>query len=121
MSDLNLVTAKIRSVYMQAIQEITWFRDDLTITVPAQALIPVAKLLRDDPDLRFEHLADMSSQDRSKYPGLDGAPRFVVVYQLLSPSTGQRVRLKVAAEGGDAPSVPTHAAASRPAASSSAP
>jgi NADH-quinone oxidoreductase subunit C/D len=107
MSDLNLVTAKIRSVYMQAIQEITWFRDDLTITVPAQALIPVAKLLRDDPDLRFEHLADMSSQDRSKYPGLDGAPRFVVVYQLLSPSTGQRVRLKVAAEGGDAPSVPT--------------
>jgi NADH-quinone oxidoreductase subunit C/D len=107
MSDINLVTAKIRSVYTQAIQEVTWFRDDMTITVPAQALVPVVRLLRDDPDLRFDHLADMSSQDRSRYPNLEGAPRFAVVYHLFSTQNGQRVRLKVPAEGGDSPSVPT--------------
>jgi NADH-quinone oxidoreductase subunit C/D len=107
MSDINLVTAKIRSVYTQAIQDVTLFRDDLTITLPVQALVPVATLLRNDPDLRFEHLSDMTSQDRSKYPGLRDASRFAVIYQLFSPHTGQRVRLKVAAEGGDTPSVPT--------------
>jgi NADH-quinone oxidoreductase subunit C/D len=107
MSDINLVTAKIRSVYSQAIEDVSWFRDDLTLVVPARALLPVAKLLRDDPDLRFDHLGDMSSQDRSTYPGLDGAPRFAVVYHLFSPSTGLRVRLKVPAEGGDSPVVPT--------------
>jgi NADH-quinone oxidoreductase subunit C/D len=107
MSDINLITAKIRSVYAQAIEEVTRFRDDITLTVPARALLPVVKLLRDDPDLRFDHMADMSSQDRSKYPGMDSAPRFAVVYHLFSPQTGLRVRLKVPAEGGDSPVVPT--------------
>jgi NADH-quinone oxidoreductase subunit C/D len=107
MSDINLVTAKIRSVYGQAIEDVSWFRDDLTLVVPARALLPVVKLLRDDPDLRFDHLADMSSLDRSKYPGHDGAPRFAVVYHLFSTQTGLRVRLKVPADGGDSPVVPT--------------
>jgi len=110
MSDINLVTAKIRSVFMQAIEGVAWFRDDLTLTVPARALLPVVKLLRDDPDLCFDHLEDMSSLDRSRYP-LDGSsgqtPRFAVVYHLFSTRTGLRVRLKVPAEGGDSPVVPT--------------
>ena len=110
MSDINLVTAKIRSVFMQAIEDVAWFRDDLTLTVPARALLPVVKLLRDDPDLRFDHLEDMSSLDRSRYP-LDGSsgqgPRFAVVYHLFSTRTGLRVRLKAPAEGGDSPVVPT--------------
>ena len=44
----------------------------------------MARLLRDDPDLRFHHLANLTAVDWSKYPGYTGSERFTGVYQLLS-------------------------------------
>ena len=67
----------------------------------------VAQLLRDDPELRFDHLANLTAVDWSQYPGYTGKERFTTVYHLVSTASGQRITLKVPASGGDSPAVPT--------------
>jgi NADH-quinone oxidoreductase subunit C len=62
---------------------------ELTLTVEAQHIITVLKLLRDDARCRFEVLIDICGVD---YP--EREKRFDVVYHLLSPRLNQRVRVK---------------------------
>jgi NADH dehydrogenase I D subunit len=83
------------------------FRGEMTVTVRAQDLVAVARFLRDDPELRFDLLANLTSVDWSKYPGHSARERFTTVYNLVSTHSGQRVTLKVPAPGGDNPAVPT--------------
>jgi NADH-quinone oxidoreductase subunit C/D len=103
--DDALPIEKLRARYPEAIQEIGQFRGETTVTVRAQDLLAVTALLRDDADLRFDLLEDMSSQDRSKYPGWNGTARFVTVYHLMSTRSGQRLRLKVPLEEQDSGSL----------------
>ncbi len=107
MTQTNLAVEKLRAQFPNAIQAVTHFRDETTLTVRAQDLIPVARFLRDDPELRFDHLANLTSVDWSKYPGYQGKERFTTVYHLLSTRSAQRLTLKVPAPGGDNPSVPS--------------
>jgi len=106
MAQTTLVIEKLRAKFGAAIQAVDEFRGETTVTVTPKDVAPVAGFLRDDPELHFNHLEDVSSVDRSRYPGLNGAPRFAVVYQLISTSSGQRIRLK-ALVAGDSPAVPT--------------
>ena len=59
----------------------------------------VCEFLRDDKDLRFKYLSDLTALDH--YPG---EPRFETVYHVYSIENNQRLRLKVRL-GGDDPSV----------------
>jgi NADH-quinone oxidoreductase subunit C len=70
------------------------------MTVPREHLLDVAQKLRDEPDLRFDMLADLCGVDYLTYGG-DGwkGERFAVVYQLLSIVRNERVRIKVFVEG----------------------
>jgi len=52
--------------------------------------------LRDDPELTFEFLMDVTAVD---WP--DRKPRFEVVYQLKSMSNNQRLRVKIRVGAGD--------------------
>ncbi len=106
MAQLNPIVEKLRSQFGAAIQAVAEFRGETTVEVAPKDVVPVARFLRDDPELRFDHLEDLTSVDRSRYPGLASAPRFAVVYQLLSTRSGQRIRLK-APVAGDSPAVPT--------------
>ncbi|MBK1644473.1 NADH-quinone oxidoreductase subunit C [Thiocapsa imhoffii] len=96
---------------------------EVTLVIPAAALLEVAWILRDHPDLRFEQLIDLcgvdyaaygSSQwttddasntgfgrgvDRDQDFALDHPHRFAVVYHLLSLVHNQRVRVRVYADG----------------------
>lgn len=63
---------------------------ELTIETGVESLSKVLKFLRDDGRCRFEVLIDLAGVD---YPSR--APRFDVVYHLLSPRSGQRIRVKV--------------------------
>ena len=54
----------------------------------------VCLFLRDEPSLKFDHLADLTAVDFSRYPG-DTGPRFEVVYNLISTVHRHRIRLKV--------------------------
>jgi NADH-quinone oxidoreductase subunit C len=65
-------------------------RDEVTITVEPAALIDTLTRLREDDELRFGFLSDVTCSD---WPGLD--PRFWLAYHLLSLDQSHRVRVKV--------------------------
>jgi NADH-quinone oxidoreductase subunit C len=62
---------------------------DATASVDPSRIVDVAKLLRDDPELAFEMLTDLTAVD---YLGEE--PRFEVVYHFYSVAKNQRVRIK---------------------------
>ena len=78
--------------------------DEITITVSANDWLCVAKVLRDNPTLRFEQCIDICGVDYSQYKDgeWDGA-RFAAVYHLLSVSNNQRLRVRVFAADDDFP------------------
>ncbi len=67
-----------------------WALGELTLTLAAAALTSVAAWLRDDAELRFDLLADVTCVDQ-----LPAEPRFAVVYELYSTSRHHWLRLKV--------------------------
>jgi NADH-quinone oxidoreductase subunit C len=72
----------------------------LTVTVQADKIVDVVKLLRDDPSLRFVSFIDITAVD---YPGRE--KRFEVIYHFLSPTLNARIRLR--AEAGETTQVPS--------------
>ncbi len=66
---------------------------DETAVVDAARIVEICTFLRDDPDLKFTMLVDLTVLDTL---GLDPreAGRFEVVYHLRSMATGKRLRLK---------------------------
>jgi NADH-quinone oxidoreductase subunit C len=68
---------------------------ELNVDVIPQQIVRVVKFLRDDPRSKFVQLIDICGVD---YP--ERAPRFDVVYHLLSLHNNQRIRLRVPAEEG---------------------
>jgi len=81
-------------------------RGEITITVAAADYLAVARMLHDDPTLKFEQLVDLCGIDYSQWKDQpwDG-PRYCVVSHLLSVSLNWRVRLKVFAPDDDVPVV----------------
>lgn len=107
---------------------------ELCYEASAEQLLDVARVLRDAADLRFEQLMDVSGVDYLEYgqsewktlsatgsgfsrgvdrrapaaaEGLQPGRRFAVVYQLLSISLNQRLRLKVYCSDDEDPSLPS--------------
>jgi NADH-quinone oxidoreductase subunit C len=69
------------------------FRDMVTVVVPREDILKVATYLRDDPDLRYDMLAELNGVDYLNYPG--ARHRFGVNYGLTSIPHGNRLWLKV--------------------------
>ncbi len=69
------------------------FRNDWTVVVKPDRIVEIARFLRDEPELAFDHLSDIFSVD---YPdrSVSGGERFEVVYQLNSIQKRHRLRLK---------------------------
>ncbi|QKV17951.1 NADH-quinone oxidoreductase subunit C [Oricola thermophila] len=63
---------------------------ELTVTTGLGSLIPLLTALRDNVQLKFVSIIDISGVD---YP--ERERRFDVVYHLLSPTLNQRIRVKV--------------------------
>jgi len=91
-SDLesNLALKKLREFAPEAVEDAREFRAELTICIRPDRLIRVCEFLRDEPDLTFKYLSDLTAVDN--YPN---EPRFEVVYHLLSLQNAERLRLKV--------------------------
>jgi NADH-quinone oxidoreductase subunit C len=77
------------------------YRGDATAIVDRGGLLDVCRTLRDDPELAFDFLMDVTAVD---YIGR--VPRFEVVYHLYSLEKNHRVRIKVPLEEGD-PKLPS--------------
>src|SRR5687767_15781237 len=69
------------------------FRDMVTVVVPREHIFKVAMFLRDDPQLRYDMLADLNGVDYLNFPG--ATHRFAVNYGLTSVKNNRRLWLKV--------------------------
>lgn len=74
------------------------FRGDETIVVQREGLHEMFRSLKEDPQLAFNFLTDITAVD---YLGKK-EPRFEVVYHLYSTRTGKRLRVKVPVPEADA-------------------
>jgi len=99
--DNSTVTERLRAALPEAIQKTAEFRDTLNIYVKPEAIVEVARFLRDDPELSYNFLDNLCGVD---YLGRD--PRFEVVYHLLSHKNRHRICLKVGVPERN-PAVPT--------------
>lgn len=95
------VLQRLREAFGSAIESSSEFRGELTVVVARERIADVCAFLKEQPDLRFDLLADLCGIDMY-------APvrRFGVVYNLLSIGRKHRIRLKTFCEEQD-PTVPT--------------
>ena len=83
---------RLEQRFAECVLETHDFRGDETAVVDRAAIVDVASWLRDEPDLAFNMLTDMTAVDWL----LEGRePRFEVVYQLYSVEQRHRLRIKV--------------------------
>lgn len=94
------VIERLRAALPDAIEQAREHCGDLSVYVRLDAIVEVARFLRDDPALDYNFLTSVCGVDY-----LGRTPRFEVVYHLLSHANRHRVCLKVGAHDGQA--VPT--------------
>ncbi|WP_316976670.1 NADH-quinone oxidoreductase subunit C [Shumkonia mesophila] len=80
----------IAAVLPNHVLEVEVARGELMISVARTSILTVLRYLRDDVNLQFKQLMDVCGVD---YP--EREERFEVVYNLLSLTQNQRVRIKV--------------------------
>ena len=93
---------RLRTRFGAAVVETHAHRGDHTAVVERAAIVDVLRLCRDEPDLAFDMLTDLTAVDFLKFPGREDGPRFEVVYHLYSLRHYHRVRLKVRVDEDDA-------------------
>jgi len=84
------VQARIEALFGSAILGVTDHAGELTVLIVRDAIVDVVTGLRDDPDLAYDQLMDLSGAD---YP--ERACRFDVNYHLLSLTKNRRIRIKL--------------------------
>jgi NADH-quinone oxidoreductase subunit C len=95
------VLEKLKERFGETTLESQEFRGELTVVVPKDRIVEICRFLKDDPELRFDFLADLCGIDM--YTPMR---RFGVIYNLVSLKTKHRIRLKTFTEEED-PKVPT--------------
>jgi len=99
--DNQTVIERLGAALPGTVSDTAEFRGLLSIFIKREALVDVARFLRDDPQLSYNFLENLCGVD---YLGRD--PRFEMVYHLLSHQNHHRVCLKVGLPERD-PSAPT--------------
>src|SRR6185369_1625219 len=95
---VNPIVARLREAIGDGITRDEEVNGQLVVHVDGTRLIEAATLLRDDPALRFDHLADVTAVDFLLYnpdggpPGQGRTPRFDVVYHFYSITLNHRLR-----------------------------
>jgi len=108
MAKLDILKAALEKALGKRVQNLIEATGELTLIVKADDYLEVARILRDDPSLRFEQLIDLCGVDYSEYG--DGAwdgLRFAAVSQLLSITHNWRLRVRVFAPDDDFPVLPS--------------
>ncbi len=88
---------RLLSAWASEVRATHGYRGDATAEVKREKIVEICRFLRDDPDLSFNFLMDLTVVDRLGAPG----ERFEVVYHLYSLKHGRRVRLKAKLPGDD--------------------
>ncbi len=85
--------APLKSQFPETKFLVAEFRGQVTVVVPREAIQKVCQFLRDDPNLRYDMLAELNAVDYLNYPG--ARHRFGVNYILTSIPHNNRLFLKV--------------------------
>ncbi len=89
--------ARLLAWTREAVEGAQFDREELSIYVRRENIREACAILRDTAELAYNFWSDLTAVDW--YPS---APRFEIVYNLLSIARKQRVRLKVKLAGDDA-------------------
>ena len=81
---------KLQQQFPDLFFEVRRFRDEVTVYVPREHIVAVCRFLKEDAELRYNYLSDLTGND-----WLDRDPRFEVIYHLYSLEHFTRLRLKV--------------------------
>ncbi|HLC21015.1 MAG TPA: NADH-quinone oxidoreductase subunit C [Candidatus Methylomirabilis sp.] len=92
----NLTVRKLRERFPEAVLSTRSVRNEFTILVRSGEIVRACRYLKEDPDLRYDFLSDLTAVDR-----LAEHPRFEVVYHLFSLQFKRRIRLKIQVEEGE--------------------
>ena len=89
------IAQKVQEAFSNFYIGATLFRDDLSIHIKKEGIVPVSKFLHDDPALDFDYPIHISSVDNlgEKRIGKDEG-RFEMVYELFSIKKKHQVRIK---------------------------
>ena len=104
--DGGAILDRLRARFGSALTATHAHRGDHTAVVERDAIRAVLRFCRDDAELDFDMLSDLTAVDFLKFPGREDGPRFEVVYHLYSIAHNHRLRLKVNVDEDD-PVVPT--------------
>jgi NADH-quinone oxidoreductase subunit C len=85
----------IRTHFPDAIEDVTFFRDEVTVRIKRAYWQDVPHMLRDHPELAYRVVSDLTAVDMLN---LRTSPRFDVLVTMLSIRNRQRLRLKVGIE-----------------------
>jgi len=88
------VVDRLRAWNAESVAQIVEHRGETTIVVPSKMLRAAAKQCKEDPQLNFNMLGDVTCVDR--FPA---EPRFELNYQLLSISRSARICLRTTISG----------------------
>ena len=88
---------KVQERFSNEVIETHAFRGDETLVIRPGALHSVAKFLKEDPELDFNFLMDVTAVDYLFYAGgrIQKEFRFEVVYHFYSLKENKRLRIKV--------------------------
>ncbi len=92
----DMVVEKLRAALPDAIEDVSDFRGERTLIIRQNKIVDACRLLRDDPELRYNFLSDIVADDM-----LPDYPRFAVSYHLLSMPHKHRIRLRVEVDDPD--------------------
>ncbi|MDZ7373048.1 MAG: NADH-quinone oxidoreductase subunit C [candidate division KSB1 bacterium] len=84
--------ARLREAFGEKVLDVYTFRGDTVVVLDRSVNVEACQLLRDDPQLQFNFLMDLTAVD---YLGFNRKPRFEVVYNLYSLANNLRLRLRV--------------------------
>jgi len=94
-SKIETLKANLEAALGARVVSLTEAIGELTLVVKASDYLEVAKMLRDDPKLRFEQLIDLCGVDYQTFgDGAYDGPRFAAVSHLLSVTNNWRLRLR---------------------------
>lgn len=88
MAENNQAVVKLREKFAASIIDVVEFRGEVTVTVKKDDIIPILSFLKQS--LQFNLLTDVTAVD---YLGKKES-RFMLVYQLFSVGTKERLRVK---------------------------
>ncbi len=97
----SITVAKLKAKYPALVIDVIEEFDELTVIVNDEGIKDICRFLRDDPELKYNFLADVTAIDM----GVDAHPRFISVYHLLSHEFKHRVRIKAPVSDSENPEI----------------